>query len=191
MEISTAEIEKPSRYGPRLWKNSSLSYLASYVTEVRIFSLDELVFRFWRSFAQVHTAYVWTILLEKSDVLLRDCPLHIKSNRASWNQAAYQRGELLLSNLHHIPAVSVVLCVTQEKFRVFERFFHVWVAWKIRTNGNPFPVWRRRPFGPTLAASVNNRLSSRLWWCPNDFNTLSTSLQEDICPVEKRGKRYF
>lgn len=34
-------------------------------------------------FAQVHTAYAWTILLEKSDVLLHDCPIHIKSNRAS------------------------------------------------------------------------------------------------------------
>jgi len=60
-----------------------LSYQASYVIEVRICSLDGLVVRFGRSFAQVHSAHFWTILLEKCDVPLRDCPIYIKSNRAS------------------------------------------------------------------------------------------------------------
>ena len=115
-----------------------------------------------------------------TDVLLWLCPIYIKAIEFGKTMQHANKETCGSPNLTNIPTVYNICC-GGEVSCCHDSF--IWVAWKVGTDGNSFPIWRRTLFRLTLDAAMNNCRCSCVWLYPNHFIKPSAPLQGDIFPV--------
>jgi hypothetical protein len=84
------------------------------------------MFHFICSFVLLEIAHVWAILLQNSDDLLQNCPIHIKKTTEQHKAKLHDNKESYDFQVStNIPTIHAMLYPTEEKFHVLMWFFRL------------------------------------------------------------------
>lgn len=140
-----------------VWSIVSTKFIipARYILDLKIFSLDVPLFHFICSFVLLEIAHVWAILLQTSDDLLQNCPIHIKKKQQTRIKPSWMTTRRAMTYKYPQIFQQFMLCCMQLKRNfMFLCGFFVLVQWKRQFDGNLIPISKRAPFRLFLDASV-------------------------------------